>query len=72
MASPNKRLTKPISKATITLSPADELINEMIQKRKLQQEALLKIMTSIDSKKKKNMKGAKISKTNPSKTQKSI
>jgi hypothetical protein len=70
MASAIKRSTKLI-KEPMSFSPADELINEMIRKRKLQQEALLKIITSIDSKKKKNTKTTKASKTKSRKNQKS-
>ncbi len=58
-------------KEQMAYSPADEIINEMIRKRKLQQEALLKIMTSIDSKKKKNTKATKALKSKPGKNQKS-
>ncbi|MGC4021788.1 MAG: hypothetical protein QM734_07505 [Cyclobacteriaceae bacterium] len=45
------------------VSPADEFINELIKKRKLQQEALLKIMTSMDAKKKAKSKSSQAKKT---------
>lgn len=55
-------------------SPADDFINELIRKRKLQQEALQKIITSIDSKKEKLPKATrapKTPKTQPDKNQSS-